>query len=302
MGASIENLRETHELGPDTREWIACTPGARGFGEPHQRIAGFTEARAGYRFVRHNPAFVAVIVTERGEGMVSIGDDWRPCPAGHAYIMPAHTGCAYHIAPGGEWRLHWVIHFEPARLTGVPPGSPPRLVRSETSSFCQAVEGLCREHAARAEPAVLGLWGSLVDRLTQRLIDPQEIDPRLDRLWTRVHEHIGGDWDMPRLARTAGMSAENLRRLCLRHLGRPPMAHLAQIRMQSAAGVLLHSNEKLESLAARLGYGDPFAFSTAFKRAMGVSPRQFRTRKSAREPAREPARETARETATRSQT
>ncbi|MFT3830283.1 MAG: AraC family transcriptional regulator [Opitutaceae bacterium] len=278
MGTAFENLRETHELGLATREWAVCTPGAPGFGHNHRRVVGFTEAEAGYRFVRHDPPFVAVIVTEQGEGVVWLDGRWQPCPPDHAYIMPAHSFCAYHLRPGANWRLHWVIHFEPAQLNGVPPGSPPRLVPCEATGLRHAIEGLCREHTARAEPAVLGLWGSLVDRLTQRLLDPRELDPRLDRLWAQVHENIGASWDMRRLARTAGTSPENLRRLCQRHLGRPPMAQLAALRMQSATGALLHTNEKLESLAARFGYADAFAFSAAFKRVMGSSPRQFRSR------------------------
>ncbi|HLP06755.1 MAG TPA: AraC family transcriptional regulator [Opitutaceae bacterium] len=286
MGALIENLRETHQLGASTREWLVSDSAAPGFGAPHQRVVGHTEARAGYHFVRHDPAFTTLLITEHGEGLVALDDAWVPCPADHAYLMPAHSAAAYRIRSGTTWRLHWVIHFEPARLPGLPPGSPPRLVRCEAAGLRRAIEELCREHSGRAEPSVLGLWGSLVDRLTQRLLDPQALDPRLDRLWARVHDDIGSPWDMDRLARAAAMSPENLRRLCVRQLGRPPMAHLAQLRMQAAAAALLHSNEKLDALAARFGYGDAFAFSTAFKRIMGRSPRQFRAKgEAARGPA-----------------
>jgi AraC-like DNA-binding protein len=46
--------------------------------------------------------------------------------------------------------------------------------------------------------------------------------------------------------------------------------------MQTAADLLCYSGEKISSIAIRLGYGDAFAFSTAFKRIMGKSPQQFR--------------------------
>lgn len=281
MGAPTENLRETHELGSKTREWLVSTPQAPGFGAPHQRVAGFTEARAGYRFVRRDPAFATVLITERGEGRVLLDGQWRPCPADHAYLMPAHSVGAYHIAPGKSWRLHWVIHFEPGLLPSLPPGGVPRLIPCEATGLRHAIEGLCREQASQAESAVIGLWGSLIDRLFQRMIDPAATDQRLARLWSKVHDNIGDPWDLPRLARTAGMSEENLRRLCVRDLGHPPMAHLTQMRMQAAMGLLLHSGEKLDSLAARLGYTDAFAFSTAFKRVLGSSPRGFRTKASA---------------------
>jgi AraC-like DNA-binding protein len=46
--------------------------------------------------------------------------------------------------------------------------------------------------------------------------------------------------------------------------------------MNTAADMLCHTPEKVVSVAARVGYGDAFAFSTAFKREMGTPPKRFR--------------------------
>jgi AraC-like DNA-binding protein len=78
------------------------------------------------------------------------------------------------------------------------------------------------------------------------------------------------------MAGCAGMSQESLRRLCLRQVGRPPLSHLTRLRMNTAVDMLCHTPEKVASVAARMGYGDAFAFSTAFKRVMGMSPKRFR--------------------------
>ena len=72
------------------------------------------------------------------------------------------------------------------------------------------------------------------------------------------------------------MSEENLRRISLRHVRRSPMAHLTHMRMLVAADLCCHTPEKVADVAARVGYGNAFAFSTAFKRQMGVSPKAFR--------------------------
>lgn len=277
MGSTTENLRETHQLGPATREWLVTGQRIPGFGATHTRIAGFTEARAGYTFVRHNPAFSAILVTETGEGVVKIGDAWHPCPTGYAYLTAPRALNAYHIKPGSRWRLHWVIYEETANLPTLPAGAPPRLIPCEAGGLRHAVEGLCLENAGRADPGALGLWAALVDRMALRILDSEQSEPRLERLWTLVREDIGGAWNLPRMARSIGMSEENLRRLCQRHLQRPPMAHLTHLRMQIAADNLAHTQEKLASLASRLGYTDAFAFSTAFKRTFGRSPKHFRT-------------------------
>ena len=89
---------------------------------------------------------------------------------------------------------------------------------------------------------------------------------------------LAAAWDLTRMARCAGVSEESLRRLCQRYLKRSPMAQLTRMRMQAAADILRYTDEKLASVALRLGYADAFSFSAAFKRTMGRSPQTFRKR------------------------
>src|SRR5271157_4150572 len=65
MGGNPKELREIHSLGPKTREWMVSSRQVPGFGATHTRIAGFSEARAGYEFVRFSPAFSVILITER---------------------------------------------------------------------------------------------------------------------------------------------------------------------------------------------------------------------------------------------
>lgn len=277
MGVSTKDIREIHELGASTREWVVAGERVARTDARCARFTGFTEAGRGYRFERIAPPFAQVLVTESGEGLVWVDGEWRSCPAGFAYLTAPRATCAYHIKPGaGTWRLHWSIYGEECLLPSLPPGAPPRLVPVEATSFRHAVEGYCHEQGARADPGVLGLWAALVDHAVWRLLDAEQGDPRLDRLWHAVRQDIGGTWSLRRMARAAGTSEESLRRLCQKHLQRSPMAQLARMRMHAAADFLRHTGEKLESLAARFGYADAFSFSTAFRRILGVPPSQYR--------------------------
>ncbi|HQL20779.1 MAG TPA: AraC family transcriptional regulator [Opitutaceae bacterium] len=276
MGVIVENMREIHQLGAATREWLVSGKRVPGFGATHTRIAGYTEARADYAFVRHDPAFSMILVTESGHGRVVLDGEWVECSTGQAYVTAPRVPHAYHIKPGSRWRLHWVIYEETANLPTLAAGTPPRLVACEAGGLRHAVEGLCGENAGRAEPGALGLWAALIDRMVLRVLKSEKSEPRLERLWAQVREDLGGEWSLSRMALCAGMSEENLRRLCLRLHQRAPMAQLTWMRMQTAADILAHSEGKLGELATRLGYADAFAFSTAFKRVMGRSPREFR--------------------------
>lgn len=284
MRVSIKSLREIHNLGSATREWMVSSERVPGYGKKHVRIAGWTEAGRGYRFVRHDPPFAVILVTERGEGRAWVDGEWRAFPAGYAYITSPRAPSAYHIKPGCTWRLHWVIYWEETLLPSLESGRAPRLVPVEATGLRQAIEGCCHEKGTKADPGVLGLWAALIDRAVLRILDADKGDPRLDRLWLAIREDIGGKWNLTRMARCVGLSEESLRRLCQRHLKRSPMAQLTRMRMNTAADILQHTEEKLASLAALLGYADAFSFSTAFKRTLGKSPHHFRT--SCREPKR----------------
>ena len=60
-------------------------------------------------------------------------------------------------------------------------------------------------------------------------------------------------------------------------VGEPPMSFLTGWRIALAADLLLEPGATIGSVAHEVGYGSPFALSTAFKRLRGVSPQQYRS-------------------------
>ena len=59
-------------------------------------------------------------------------------------------------------------------------------------------------------------------------------------------------------------------------VGEPPMSFLAGWRIALAADLLREPGATIGSVAHQVGYGSPYALSTAFKRVRGVSPKQHR--------------------------
>lgn len=58
-------------------------------------------------------------------------------------------------------------------------------------------------------------------------------------------------------------------------VGESPMEYLTRWRMLKAADRLAHSGDSIAELAVSLGCDSESAFSTAFKRVMHCSPRQY---------------------------
>lgn len=98
----------------------------------------------------------------------------------------------------------------------------------------------------------------------------------------RVHAWISRELHRPltteHLARSAGMSRENLRRAFAERFGLTPREYLEECRMTRAAILLRDTDCMIKEVAAQVGFSDPNNFSTVFKRFHGLCPEAFRAR------------------------
>jgi AraC-like DNA-binding protein len=103
-------------------------------------------------------------------------------------------------------------------------------------------------------------------------------DEIVGRALARLHEQPARTWTLPALAKEAGASRSALADRFTRLVGQPPMAYLAQWRMQLAARLLADGERKVAAVASAVGYDSEAAFSRAFKRAAGRAPADWRGR------------------------
>ncbi|HEY1149390.1 MAG TPA: helix-turn-helix transcriptional regulator, partial [Pseudoduganella sp.] len=83
-------------------------------------------------------------------------------------------------------------------------------------------------------------------------------------------------WSVAELASVAGMSRSAFAARFSRLVGTSPLDYLLRWRMRCAAHALLRTPASVGSIAFAHGYESEAAFSNAFKRVMGSSPRDFR--------------------------
>jgi AraC-like DNA-binding protein len=101
-------------------------------------------------------------------------------------------------------------------------------------------------------------------------------DEQVGRALGKLHEQPAHPWSLDELARAVGVSRSVLADRFVQFLGLPPMAYLAQWRMQLAATLLSATAIGLGDVAERVGYGSEAALSRAFKRLVGVAPAVWR--------------------------
>ena len=90
-------------------------------------------------------------------------------------------------------------------------------------------------------------------------------------MWEHCQEPIG----VRDLAKAAAMSLRNYHHAFMENLGRSPGVELQRIRIDRAKKLLSDSPEKMDAIASLCGYGKGNTFWVAFKRATGVSPKQY---------------------------
>jgi AraC-like DNA-binding protein len=104
-------------------------------------------------------------------------------------------------------------------------------------------------------------------------------DPIVGRAIAMLHERPAHPWGLAELAEASATSRTVLAERFTELVGLAPMQYLARWRMQLAAELLDHSNDKLPAIAARVGYASEAAFSRAFKKLVGRSPSEWRARR-----------------------
>ena len=101
-------------------------------------------------------------------------------------------------------------------------------------------------------------------------------DPVVGLALRLLHHEPARPWTVATLATETGVSRAALARRFTELVGEPPMSFLAGWRLALAADLLRDPQATLGAVARQVGYGSPYALSTAFKRVRGVSPREHR--------------------------
>src|SRR5208282_4922285 len=100
-------------------------------------------------------------------------------------------------------------------------------------------------------------------------------DKQMSAAINSMHDDPAHRWTLQELGKRAGMSRTTFAVKFKETVGASPMEYLTRWRMLLAGDKLVNSGDPVSVIAPSLGYESESAFSTAFKRVMGCSPRQY---------------------------
>jgi AraC-like DNA-binding protein len=103
-------------------------------------------------------------------------------------------------------------------------------------------------------------------------------EPRIGAVIQAVHANPAKRWTVEDLAEVACISRSTLALRFKQVAGVPPLEYVSRWRMHLAARSLRKSQLPISSIAQTLGYESDSAFSSAFKRIMKCSPKDYRAK------------------------
>jgi len=154
--------------------------------------------------------------------------------------------------------LRWTLERLSQELRAPQPGSSLVSQQLATMLLVQAL----RVHLEEGAKSGVGWLFALADRRMRRAI-------------AAIHDDPAHRWKLELLAERAGMSRTSFAVKFKETVGTSPMEYLVRWRMLLAGDRLANSEDSVSMIAESLGYESDSAFSTAFKRVMGCSPRQY---------------------------
>ena len=130
------------------------------------------------------------------------------------------------------------------------------------------------------EQSYLGLW---LERLFERMFE-QTRAPRtsgrhiLKLVETYIRDHYAEDLSLTKVAQAVFVSPFYISHLFHRELDTTFLRYLTAIRIAKARQLLLDTNLQVTEIGALVGYSTAKNFRCAFKRVVGATPSEFRSR------------------------
>lgn len=102
----------------------------------------------------------------------------------------------------------------------------------------------------------------------------QNVLDRVEIARAFLHDNLARNITLAELAAASGLSTFHLARYFSAVIGMPPARYHRAIRLLRARELLMHGSSSVTEIAMQLGYSELSAFTHAFRREFGMSPRE----------------------------
>jgi AraC-like DNA-binding protein len=262
-------------------------------------LRGLLAAGAGYSpkatsHLRRRPQTLdqaLLIYCVKGGGWCELAGQLHTVRAGDLLVLPpdAPYACGAHVA--NPWTLHWAGALGAnlpeylnelgvsARAPLVWMGEDLQLARLFNEVLQTLENGSSFLSLLQASHALAHLLAVSIRHRHERTRDASDVVEKVAQGIIYMNEHLDQPPRVSALAALANLSQAHFSVLFKQQTGCSPRDYLHLLRIHRACQLLRGSTLNVKEIASRLGYQDQFHFSRQFKAFQGLSPTEYRERK-----------------------
>lgn len=226
-----------------------------------------------------------------GKGWFEMDNNKRKVHKDQFFIIPANIPHKYGADAFEPWTIYW-FHFtgelaekfvkKDFSLITIDPVENTRNERRirlfeeiyQNLSMGYSAENL--EYSSICLWYILGAFNYLPQFERIRAIQQHDL---IEKSILYMNEHIDSQINLTDLASLSGFSVSHYSMIFKKKTSRSPIEYYNNLKIQKASQMLDFTTFNIKEIATRLDFEDQFYFSRVFKKAMGLSPADYRKKK-----------------------
>lgn len=224
-----------------------------------------------------------------GKGSLTIGNQQYPVETGDTFLIPPNTVAHYEADRDEPWEYYWV-GFDGAEVKNL-------IDRTDFSRECPVIQSgqnevlknlLMRLYGASGNSfhhqiRMVGYLYLVLSVLVEMAHRPQIVTDISMTYSKKAVDYIAANYEqhisITDIAAELGVSRSHLYRVFVKHMGESPKVYLERFRIQQACILLVQTALSVNEIAGSVGYDDQLHFSKVFRKLKGVSPKEYRRKK-----------------------
>jgi AraC-like DNA-binding protein len=236
-----------------------------------------------------------LIYCTKGEGWFLLNDQLHIVPANSFFILPAEQPHQYGSSEHDPWCIYW-IHFKGAKAREVSDRLPGlqsieidehSRIDDRISFFEELISALQLGNdddiITFANLSFNHLLSTFLFIQTYRDIKTRKgCQPNtffVSRATHYMNENLEKKISLHEIASYFGYSVSYFYRLFQKETGYSPISYFLRIKIERSSQLLIHTDMKINQIAFKLGFEDPYYFSRFFTKINGMSPKKYREKK-----------------------
>lgn len=231
-----------------------------------------------------------LIYCEKGRGWIESGDEKYILSENQAFIISANESHTYGADSRNPWSIYW-MHFKGENVSMFSSiiGKLLEIKEADNSRYNDRIAlfedmyqnlemGYNPENLEYISFCLMHFLASLKYLTQFREIKNVKVGDIIQQSIHYLKDNLENKISLKDIANAVGYSSSHLTTLFTQRTSFSPMVYYNQLKIQRACSFLQFSDLKIKEIAFRLGYYDPFHFSNAFIKEMGITPREYRKR------------------------